>query len=493
MFEARIRLIIEARQKGIDASDHFFQIRRTGKRPETAEAFRQIVEFDPGWIQARYHYGIALIRIQQHGEALGCFRLCASAHPKWISALYHLGLCHLKQGDEGIALSIFEDVLKLDYRDDVEEYSKTFETLGDHQFVMARRRKDLEGRELLIEELRQRCRADIARHGRQPWSLLYLGAAAFHAGRIDEALELLEEAGTLADPHTMNRPFLFRSAYGCYSIRTPGSIEAALGGAGRVSAPAIRLEAPTNAPLVMLIGCDEGYFNRFSSSFLATLFETNDRLTVHFHIIGDEQAIAAQRQRLAAELRSDRDIKIAFSFEGRPAHGNKTYFALSRFIVAPQLLRHYGCDLVIGDIDAAVIGNLHEVKAFVGDGDAGVDTSYSTETFRKFPWNAMSGCYLFLRATEHGVAYAEAVSVMMRESFDPSSPKTWWLDQSILYCVTHFMRGREPAFEPVSLIPDAAPKPFLYSVPGESKDEFSASLRRDVASGAFAQAHLATA
>lgn len=241
----------------------------------------------------------------------------------------------------------------------------------------------------------------------------------------------------------------------------------------------------------MLIGCDVGYFNRFSSSFLATLFETNDRLTVHFHIIGDEAAVAEQRARLASERRKDRVIDLAFSFEDRPAHGNMTYFALSRFIVARRLLRHYDCDMVIGDIDAAVIGNLHEVKAFVGDGDAGVDTSYRSDTYRKFPWNAMSGCYLSLRATERGVAFAEAVSVMMAETFDPTSPKTWWLDQSILFCVTHYMRTADPAFKPVSLLPDDAPKPFLYSVPGESKDEFSASLRRDVASGSFAATHLA--
>lgn len=168
MFDARIRKIIEARQKGVDATDHFFQIRRTGKRPETAEAFRKVVEFDPGWVQAQYQYGIALVRIQKHQDALGCFRLCASTHPKWISALYHLGLCHLKQGDEGIALALFEDVLKLDYRDDVEEYSKAFETLGDHYFVMARRRKSFDEREMLIESLRQICHGDIARHGRQP-------------------------------------------------------------------------------------------------------------------------------------------------------------------------------------------------------------------------------------------------------------------------------------------------------------------------------------
>lgn len=485
MFEAQVSQLIEARKKNANANGLFVQVKRTGKKAEIAEAFKQVVDFDPTWIEAQYHYGIALIRIAKHKEALGSFLACAASHPKWISALYHLGLCHLKTGNASIAISIFKGILNLDYKDDVTEYSKNFETLGDHYFSIARAEKSKKLRDDIILELKSICESEIKKNGDQPWSVLYIGAIEFYFNNVTDSLRSFEKASNLADPMQMDKPFLFRSAYGCYSTKSFLTLNSILTSPRKIQEPVISLGQAKQRDLVFLIGCDDGYFNRFASSFLGTLYETNDNLTVHFHIIGDESSISEKRKSLALELRKDRKISLEYSFEKKPAHGNKTYYALSRFVIASKIINHYKCGLIIGDIDAAVIGNLRQVKEHVGNNDVGVDTNFSAETFRKFPWNSISGCYLYINNTKLGNQFATSMSHLMLDVFDPESPKTWWLDQSLLYCVTFYMQNHAPGFKPASLIGEKAPKPFMYSIPGKSKDDFSKSLVDNVRSGEF--------
>ncbi|MFJ4397487.1 tetratricopeptide repeat protein [Pseudomonas sp. NPDC089396] len=487
MFKAQVNQIIYARERNSDASAFFLQIKRANKKIEAADALKKVVNFDPSWTTAKYQYGMSLIRLGKHSEALQYFLDCTEAHPKWISALYHLGACHLRTGSEQKALSIFKAILNLDYKDDIEEYSKTFEALADHYFIMARRERDKSLRDGIIKELQAICDNNIEIHGEQPWSLLYAGAIQFYSNSVKDALKTFEMAASLADPMAANKPFLFKSAYGCYSTKSFITLNSILSRPRRVPEPEISLGEKKGRDLVMLIGCDDGYFNRFSSSFLGTLFETNDNLTVHFHIIGNESSVSEQQKKLVRELRKDRKIPIEYSFENKPTHENKTYYALSRFIIAHQIMNHYKCGVVIGDIDAAVTGNLHSVKSYVGESDAGVDATYNVDAFRKFPWNAISGCYLYINNTRLGLQYAETMSHLMLDTFDPASPKTWWLDQSILYCATFYIKNHTFNFKLTSLIGNDAPKPFTYSTPGKSKDHFSAELNKMVATGDFSK------
>lgn len=487
MFEAQVKNIIAAREKNSDASDFFIQIKRANKKQEALDALKTVLDFDPTWGTAQYQYGMSLIRLGKHKEALNYFIACCKTHPKWISAVYHLGTCYLKTGNESKALSTFKSILELDYKDDIEEYSKTFETLADQYFIKARREKNLELRDRIVNELRAICDKDVTNHGEQPWSILYVGAIEFYFNKVSESFKLFEKASALADPMDLTKPFLFKSAFGCYSVKSVLTMNSIFSGPRNVPEPVISLGEQKKCDLVFLIGCDTGYFKRFSSSFLGTLYETNKNLTVHFHIVGNEADIHEQRKKLASELRKDRRITIEYSFEKLPAHESKTYFALSRFIIANQIINHYKCDLIIGDIDAAVIGDVHLVKAHVGSGDVGADINLNPDSFRKFPWNAISGCYLYISNTPRGIEYAKSMSHLMLDIFDPESPKTWWLDQSLLYCVTYYMSNYSWNFKLVSLIGEEAPKPFMYSIPGKSKDEFSRSLQDMIASGDFSK------
>ena len=406
MFEIQVNQLINTREKNTDSSPYFLQIKRAGKRQEAVEALKKVVDFDSSWIDAQYQYGIALIRVSNHKEALKYFLSCVSAHPKWISALYHLGICHLKAGNEHIALSTFKSILDLNWEDDITEYSKTFETLADQYFTNARREKSKSLRDGIIKELQKLCEKDIERNGEQPWSVLYVGAIEFYFNKTTDSLRSFEKAASLADPLKMDKPFLFRSAFGCYSTKSFLTMNSILTSPRKVPEPAINLSKAKQRDLVFLIGCDDGYFNRFASGFLGSLYETNDNLTVHFHVIGDESSISEKRKSLSAELRKDRKISLEYSFEKKPSNENKTYYALSRFIITNQIINHYKCGLIIGDIDSAIISNLHLIKEYVSTNDVGVDGNFSSDKFKKFPWNSISGGYLYINNTPRGIEYA---------------------------------------------------------------------------------------
>jgi hypothetical protein len=59
--------------------------------------------------------------------------------------------------------------------------------------------------------------------------------------------------------------------------------------------------------------------------------------------------------------------------------------------------------VIIGDIDSAVVGDLRSVKRYVAESDIGVNAATSPDSFRKFPWNSVSGGYMFFKNSKLGV------------------------------------------------------------------------------------------
>ena len=439
MFDIQIEQIISARKKNLDASEYFVQIKRANRKAEALEATKTILDFDPSWTTAQYQYAMSLIRAGNHKEALPYFLSCTKTHVEWMSALYHLGICQLKLGNEEEAIRSLKRVLHIDYKDDPEEYCKSFETLGDLFFSIARKSPDKNFRDKIINELNKICDMDIEKNGEQPWNLLYLGAVNFYRHKTTEALAIFEKASTKADRENLNKPFFFKSAYGCYSTKSFRTLNAMISAPDIKTLPEIELAPKKTSELVAFVSCDPEYFNRFSECFLSTIKETNSEVTVHFHVIGQAESIAKQRGANLDLIRTNKKIDIQYSFERKPDHNNTTYYALSRFINAHRIIQHYNSPIVICDIDSAVIGDLKLVKSFVGQNDVGVDANYDQNAFRKYPWNSISGGYLYINNTNRGIEYAKTLSKLMMEIFDPSSPKTWWLDQSVLYSTTFYL------------------------------------------------------
>jgi tetratricopeptide (TPR) repeat protein len=484
MFKVQVEILKQTRRRNVDASDAFFQIRRTGRKLEVADAFRQVVDFDPSWIEAHYQYGLSLHRLGRNKDAIPHFQICASTHPEWVSAINHLGLCHLRSGNVFLGLSILKTIFELDPDSDISGYAKAFEIFSDEYFKLARKEKNKEFRDGIINELQRICDEDVVRNGERPWSSLYLGAIQFYKNNVDDSLSYFEKASELSDPYNANYPIVHKTAYGCFTVKKLDTTKKIIA-RSELAGESIVFGQSCNTDLVFLLGCDEGYFRRFSEFLISSIAKSNKRLTVHFHIIGDRDNIEAEIVRVDSIAKSAEGIEARYSFEKKPDDATVTYYAISRFLVAHKIIKHYSADVIIGDIDSAVIGDLREVKRYVAESDIGVNTATNPDSFRKFPWNSISGGYMFFKNSKLGVAYAESLSKYMCEVYDPRSLKSWWLDQSSLFCVTQYFVKNELSFKLKSFVNASAPQPFLNNPAGQSKDDFARSVMDMLSSGEF--------
>ncbi|MCE1052788.1 tetratricopeptide repeat protein [Pseudomonas alloputida] len=484
MFEAQIDLLKQARKKNTDATDGFFQIRRTGRKVEVAEALKQVVDFDPTWIDARYQYGLSLLKLGRHRDAIPHFQMCASTHEEWMPALSHLGLCYLKSGNEYLGLSMLKSILDMDPDADIPEYSKVYEIVADEYFKKARKEKNKLIRDGVISELKSMCERDVERNGERPWSSLYLAAIEYYYNKVESALELFEKAALLADPYRTNYPIVHKSAYGCFTVRSLGQAKKIFESKGLPEIQ-ISFDAPCATNLVFLLGCDEGYFRRFSEFLISSVIRSNNNILVHFHIIGLKENIVESLEAVRVLAETGHNVSVKYSFEPKPSDATTTYYAMSRFIVVHQIMKHYGSDVVIGDIDSAVVGSLAKVQSYVGNCDVGVNASTNPDSFKKFPWNSISGGYMFFKNSPLGISYARDLSKFMLGVYDSASAKSWWLDQSALFTVTQYYIRNQPKFKFKSFIGSDAPQPFMHNPVGKSKDEFAKMVMGLIASGEF--------
>lgn len=484
MFKVQVENLKQARRRNIDASDAFFQIRRTGRKLEVADAFRQVVDFDPSWIEAHYQYGLSLHRLGRNKDAIPHFQMCANTHPEWVSAINHLGLCYLQSGNVFFGLSILKTIFQLDPDSDIPGYAKAFEIFSDEYFKLARKEKNKEFRNGVINELQKICDEDVIKNGERPWSSLYLGAIQFYKNNVDESLSYFEKASALSDPYNTNYPIVHKTAYGCFTVKKLDAVRQIIA-ESELDDQAIVFGDSCDTDLVFLLGCDEGYFKRFSEFLISSISKSNKRLTVHFHIIGERENIETEILKVNSIAQSAEGIEARYSFEKKPDDATVTYYAISRFLVAHKIIRHYSADVIIGDIDSAVVGDLRSVKRYVAESDIGVNAATSPDSFRKFPWNSVSGGYMFFKNSKLGVAYAKSLSKYMREVYDPSSLKSWWLDQSSLFCVTQYFVRNELDFKLKSFVSANAPQPFLNNPAGQSKDDFARSVMDMLSSGEF--------
>lgn len=484
IFSNQINQIINARKKNQDASDLFFQIRRTGRKAEIEAAFKTVADFDPSWSLAQYEHGVSLMRLGRQAEAIGRFLSCVSTHPDWMAARYHLGVCHERTGGQYLAASIYKSILSLDIADSPHDYAKNFETLGDLYFSLARSNSNPAAKSGIILELQHICEADIKKNGPQCWNQLYLGAVNFHFGNVDAALEYLEKAASLGNQYDLHKPLIFKSSYGASFIRTPQSTREIIQQTSK-QPPKIDLrDCQDNHGLVFLISCDSGYYRRFSKMLLSSLLATNENITLHFHILGNTEEISAIKKEALVDHKEN-NIKINYSYEELTITHSNTYYAISRFLIAHQIIEHYGADVIIGDIDSAVVGDLRKPQEYVGTRDIGVNLSTRQNGFFKFPWNSISGGYVYLKSTPLSISYARDLATLISHFYDPRSIKSWWLDQGALFSITHYYTTTQPDFRIATFVDAEAPKPFLHSINGKTKDDFSAEVMLMIEDGTF--------
>lgn len=182
-----------------------------------------------------------------------------------------------------------------------------------------------------------------------------------------------------------------------------------------------------NGPVVV-IGCDERYFLRFSDECL-TAMRRNGFSRCHIHLAG----CGSEARALMPKLRSRfPELAINFTVEPQPAVNRLVYYSSCRFLYAPQLMEYYQTDLVITDIDSSLTTNANLLPDFLGDHDIGAYFVADT-----MPWLTFLAGLVWCRPTPATKKFlrlvANALSAMLPFRTE------WMLDQAVLYCVNQHL------------------------------------------------------
>lgn len=192
-----------------------------------------------------------------------------------------------------------------------------------------------------------------------------------------------------------------------------------------------------------LVAVDSRYLQRYIPALARSFLQHHgDEADLHVHIVNPTAAALQLADELAAaangglaisgetvDLGEDRLSNCDYVREGR------SYYACSRFLLAPTLLADSNRPLVIFDADLVVKQSLSALVAADGDWDVGL-TRFS---IRSQPlWQQYFASFQVFRPTAGGTAFTTLLAKYLRRFLDLDR-WIWPLDQAGLYSLGEFV------------------------------------------------------
>ena len=147
-----------------------------------------------------------------------------------------------------------------------------------------------------------------------------------------------------------------------------------------------------------------------------------DDVTLHLHLISDDEAaIAAFRDLARSEPRLEATVERCVRFN--------TYYACSRFFLAPMLLRRHRCAIVTLDLDMILVKPIGPVLDLV----AGADVGRLRFADPPLPSMLLLAGMVVLNPTPGAEAYLQRLNSVILHKLD--LPRSWMLDQAAMYSV----------------------------------------------------------
>jgi hypothetical protein len=186
------------------------------------------------------------------------------------------------------------------------------------------------------------------------------------------------------------------------------------------------------AELVYFIACDPVYAKLFVPAVLRSL-EQNVRISVglHLHLINPDGDCFS----LVRELIGGSALPIVLSHEtlrtsGVSAAAVKTYCAISRLLVLPEILQRYGKTVLMADADQLVLKDLSELVRLAAGYDAGL--LFQPDEIANL-LSLLSATAAFIQPTEQGQAFAERMRRYVLDRMACLQTELFWhLDQAAL-------------------------------------------------------------
>ncbi len=228
--------------------------------------------------------------------------------------------------------------------------------------------------------------------------------------------------------------------------------------------------------LVVVVGCDSGYF-RFFPKFLLSVIQSHaasaegQRVAVHCHLADATDEQIQFLQRIGAEV-SQAGGAVLLSYSTNAAQfKDRSYYTCLRFLALPEILSHYQCPALVMDIDSILdIGFFKTYDAMKSCDFALRMYSFSPETWKQLgdePWS-IGAHPTYLSATAIGQRFAAFISAYICKAYDPAHVTNWTIDQCAIAQAYDLIVRRAPAASVLNL----AFSPSISHLPSGSKDDF---------------------
>lgn len=180
-----------------------------------------------------------------------------------------------------------------------------------------------------------------------------------------------------------------------------------------------------NPPLVLLASCDTNYFFRFAD----VLGGSKGPWHLHFHVIlADGASQEAEQRRLVSQrIQELANSNATVSIEAKPGAA-KAYMASRRYMLAPAALQHFGCPVLVCDIDLAIRADLTELPVHKPM------LRYTDQL--TLPWQKMTANACLLTQDAAGKHIASLMAKYLDQQFDQRTGDIWWVDQNAMLFAT---------------------------------------------------------
>jgi hypothetical protein len=148
---------------------------------------------------------------------------------------------------------------------------------------------------------------------------------------------------------------------------------------------------------------------------------------MHFHVINPDQDARRRINRLRATYKN-----VGFSVE-HCKNPQKAYYASSRFLIAPQVIKAFQKPMFIFDIDVRFNRNLDELFTQGGWDRDTIGVRHTDDL--SLPWQKMTANAMYLPLTEYSLLYSEKIRDFLLpwfyDAFDGRD--LWWIDQNAIF------------------------------------------------------------
>lgn len=183
-------------------------------------------------------------------------------------------------------------------------------------------------------------------------------------------------------------------------------------------------------PLLLYASCDSNYFRLFVPTMLRSLVEDSGLdAAICLHVVNPDAACRETMLDLARRYGPERFVLAEETVDLAPLGPQaKTYYACSRFLLLPELLRRYGKPMLMLDVDLMAIRDLKPLLATSARADFGLMTNALK---RLDLWSLLYADVLHIHPTGRALRFLDLARRYIRHFLKPGTAH-WFLDQAAL-------------------------------------------------------------